>query len=187
MRIIQCSLIPKIQSTLYVNHEYCTMQVGQDEYGILDEYKFAVFFSDDKDIGEIAIKIDETLVSLFETHTFVKVFTDHLDFGDYTYTFTKGSELLLFETQAPKLRYICIFPEFNFDQAVVLSGTTIKLDNGVTCVLSPLWDDPGAEKFETRINGAFIEPGVCRVFMEKDSIVCFDYGIKKRFVASIVP
>jgi hypothetical protein len=163
------------------------MQIGQDEYGILDEYEFAVFFSDSKEIGEIAIEIDETLVSLFESHPFVKVFIDHLDFCDFTYTFTKRSGLLAFETQVPKLRYICIFPEFNFDQEVVLSGTTIKLDNGVTCVLSPLWEDSGAEKFETRINGAFIEPGVCRVFMEKDSIVCFDYGIKKRFVASIVP
>ena len=187
MRIIQCELVPRFKNTLYVGRVQSKMQVAQDELGLLDEHIFPTLFCDYDEIGDIdiAIDIDETILSLLENHKIVKVFLNHLDFGDYTYTFVKGGESQ-YETEVPSLRYICIFPELNFDQEVVLEDTLLKLDNGVSYVINTLWKDESAEKFETRINGAFIEPGLCKVSMERDSIVCFDYGIKKRFVAPIV-
>lgn len=186
MRLIECSTIPKIKGTVVVTHEHGKLQVSQDELGLLDEYTFPILFWDSDQHEDISFYIDDVILNLLESREFVKVFETYLDFGDFTYSFTKSSDMI-FETALPPIYFICVLPNFkNIDENITVSDSSISFENGLTYQVTPIWKNPTADHAEITINGSFIEPGLCKVRMQKDSLVCFDYGIKKRFVAPIV-
>jgi len=186
MRLVECTKIPKIKGTVVVTHDHGKLQISHDEIGLLDEYTFPVLFWDSDPYEDVSFYIDDVILNLFESHKFVKVFENHLDFDDFTYLFTKSSDMI-FETELPPIYFICVFPDFkNIDQTVTVSDSALAFENGLTYNIIPIWRDVMSNQIEITINGSFIEPGICKVRMQEGSLVCFDYGIKKRFVAPIV-
>jgi hypothetical protein len=187
MILVECKNIPKIKETLIVSKSECILQHTQDEFGLLDEYIIDVAFYDEDADDKVAIDIDDVIVSLLSTHAYVKIFKSHLDFGDVEYTFKPGSDTM-FETQVPQLSYISVLPTFDFTCDVVLEHTCIRADDGRLYKLMTLHEEYAIEH-EVRINGAFLEPGFCKVYSEENSLVCFEYQkhgyIKRRFVAPI--
>jgi hypothetical protein len=186
MRLVECERVPKVNGTMCVSSTHCKLQVSHDEQGLLDEYVIPLAHWDQDEWDDVLIDIDDTVVKLLETHRYFKVFEDHLDFGDVVYTFQKGD---LFKTEIPQLAFICVIPDFTFDQEVTIQKTNVTLDNGISYKLNPCWIDESSDDIDIRINGAYMEPGLCKVRKEEDSMICFEYShsgyIKRRFVAPI--
>ncbi len=188
MIIIECKNIPRVGDTLILSNDVCTIQCADDDSGLLDEYIIPVYFDDGKFRHDVHISIDEVILSMIETGDFIKIYEQYLQVGTITYDFKK-SEKTIFETQLPPLAFIGVLPNLELDCEVTLEHTYIVLDSGITHRIITIYEkDPTV--YKTRINGKFLEPGLCKVYKEENFMTCLEYShsgyIKRRFIAPIV-
>jgi hypothetical protein len=187
MIIIQTKHIPRIKETLVARNKECVIQHVQDELGLLDEYIVPIVYNNNEFLNDIFIELDDILLGLVEKHQFMIIYTTRVDFGLVTYNF-KNNPVTHFETRLPQCVFVCILPDFNFDCDVTFQHSWIKLDNGITYELELLHENDNVV-YDTRINGRFLEPGLCKVYKEEHFPICLEYirdgYIKRRFISPI--
>ena len=174
MIIIQTKLIPRINQTLVVKYDKCVIQEVRDELGLLDEYLIPIVYNDNSFTQEVRVELDEILLGLIEKNEYMCVYATRVEFGLIKYNFNSNT-VDHFETRLPKCAFVCILPDFKFDCDVTLFNTScIMLDNGVTYELD-LLHKSNHVVYDTRINGRFLEPGLCKVYREENFPVCLEY------------
>ena len=187
MIIVQTKNIPRIKETLVVRNDVCVIQSVRDEEGLLDEYIIPVLYTNNQFMGDVFVEIDDILLSLMETNEFMTVYINYVDFGSITYKF-KNTQVTHFETRLPTCVFVCILPDFKFDCEVTFQHSWIALDNGITYELDLIHENDNIV-YDTRINGRYLEPGLCKVYKEEDYLVCLEYVkdgyIKRRFISPI--
>jgi hypothetical protein len=94
----------------------------------------------------------------------------------------------VFQTNLPTLAFVGTIPKLNLDCDIILEKASIVLDSGITHLIRTVYEGDSCG-LSVRINGAYLEPGLCKVYMDEDSMVCLEYSkegyIKRRFIAPI--
>ena len=187
MIIIQTKHIPRIKETIVLNHDTCVIQEIHDEMGILDEYLIPIIYNNNEFTQNVYVDIDDILLGFIEKYEFMIIYTTRVDFGTVTYKF-KSSPVEHFKTVLPKCVFICILPNFKFDCDVTFQHSWISLDNGITHELE-LIHEIDTFVYDIRINGRYLEPGLCKVYKNENFPVCLEYirdgYIKRRFISPI--
>jgi hypothetical protein len=188
MIIIQTKHIPKIKETLVIKHDTCTIQENNDELGFLDEYLIPILYNNNEFTQDVHVDIDDILLGFVKQYEFMIVYTTRVDFGQVTYKF-KSTQAEHFNTRLPKCSFICILPNFKFDCEVTFQHSWISLDNGITHELELIHEIDTCVYDDIRINGRYLEPGLCKVYKNDNFPICLEYirdgYIKRRFISPI--
>jgi hypothetical protein len=187
MIIIECRNIPRSADTLVLSRGTCTVQCAHDESGLLDEYITPVYFDDQNFRGDVYVALDKVVVSLIEEYECIKIYESYIEAGNITYRFS-GNVKTVFQTHLPTLAFVGTIPKIDIEGEVTIGKASIVLDNGLTHMIRTMYEGHTCG-LSARINAEYLEPGLCKVYMEKDSMVCLEYSkdgyIKRRFIAPI--